>query len=261
MLRYVLALLAFVKFCIGPASAEEGAQRWPAPFGGSFNATFTLTTDYSYAGISNNARQPAFQPSLDYRTPDLLSDPELWLYAGVWGSNAALPAGTGAEIDLSSGVKMKLTPALKLDLGYVRVTYPGFSPDLGYDYGDFSVNADYEWRGAVLNGRLRFSPNAFSNSGWEFNKRLLLTVPLDFLKLPDVVEVKAYGSVGNLSVQRYLQYGIPSPSYWYWQFGVVTSAFGLDLTVAYTDTDIEPSGCSNTNYCAARIFASISKKF
>ena len=35
--------------------------------------------------------------------------------------------------------------------------------------------------------------------------------------------------------------------------------FGLDLTLAYTD--IEPSSCGNTNYCAGRVFASITKAF
>ena len=138
---------------------------------------------------------------------------------------------------------------------------PGFDPALAYDYGDFSVNVDYDLGFAAVNGRLRFSPNSFANSGWEFNKRALVTVPLDFLKLGDKVKLKAYGSVGNLSVERYLQYGIPSPDYWYWQFGLVTSAFGFDMTAAYTDTNIEPSGCSNTNYCAGRVFVSITKTF
>jgi hypothetical protein len=82
-------------------------------------------------------------------------------------------------------------------------------------------------------------------------------VPLKF----ETVAFKAYGSLGNLSVERYLLYGIPSPDYWYWQLGLVTSAFGLDLTLAYTDSSIEPSGCGNTNYCAGRFFASITKTF
>lgn len=239
----------------------ESDEHWSAPFGGSFNANFTVTSDYSYAGISNTARQPAFQPGLDYRTPDLLKIPQLWLYAGLWGSNVVMPAGNGVEVDVFGGVKMKPTDKLKLDLGYVRVNYPGFAPDLGYDYGDFSINVDYDFGFADLNARLRFSPNAFGNSGWEFNKRGLLSVPLDFMKIGDKVSFKAYGSLGNLSAERYLQYGIPSPDYWYWQFGLVTSALGLDMTVAYTDTSIDPSGCANTNYCAGRLFVSITKTF
>ena len=36
---------------------------------------------------------------------------------------------------------------------------------------------------------------------------------------------------------------------------------GRRATVAYTDSNIEPSGCGNTNYCAGRVFASITKAF
>lgn len=243
--------------CVGPTAWADDKDVWHAPFGGTFNANFTVTSDYSYAGISNNSLQPAFQPALDYRSPNLLSDPQLWIYLGLWGSNVTLPAGPGGEIDILGGVKMRPTKDLKLDFGYVRVTYPGFPAELGYDYGDFNIAVDYDFGPVAVNGRLRFSPNSFANSGWEFNKRVLLSVPLKF----ESVSFKAYGSVGNLSVERYLQYGIPSPDYWYWQFGLVTSAYGVSMTVAYTDSSIEPSGCANTNYCAGRVFAAITKVF
>jgi hypothetical protein len=108
---------------------------------------------------------------------------------------------------------------------------------------------------------LRFSPNAFGNSGWEWNKRGLLSVPLDFLKITDKAKFKAYGALGNLSVERFLQYGIPSGDYWYWQLGLVTSAFGLDFTVAYTDTSVDTAGCSYTSYCDGRVFVSVTKAF
>lgn len=257
----VLALVAFGSAQAAQADDKKPGDAWHAPFGGTFNASLTVTSDYTYAGISNNARQPAFQPSLDYRTPDLFGQPATWLYLGVWGSSVVLPAGAGGEVDVSGGVKIKATDKLKLDFGYVLVTYPGFDPALGYNYGDFNVNVDYELGFATASGRLRFSPNAFANSGWEFNKRALLSVPLDFLKIGDTATFKAYSAVGNLSVERYLQYGIPSPDYWYWQFGIVTSAFGLDMTVAYTDSNIEPTGCANTNNCAARVFVAVTKTF
>ena len=42
---------------------------------------------------------------------------------------------------------------------------------------------------------------------------------------------------------------------------MVTSAYGLDFTVAYTDTNIEPEGCGFTHYCASRVFVSLTKTF
>jgi uncharacterized protein (TIGR02001 family) len=268
----MLAPVLFATF-LGTAAFAEGemeapgetekkpAELWHAPFGGSFNASFTVTTDYTYAGISANALQPAFQPSLDYRTGNLFDSMSSWLYLTVWGSPAMLPAGAGGEVDVAGGFKFKPFKKLKVDLGYVRVSYPGFAPELAYNYGDFNVNVDYDVGFATVSGRLRFSPDSFGDSGWEFNKRLFVSVPLDFLKISDTVSLKFNSSVGNLSVERYLNYGIPSPDYWYWQFGVVASAYGFSMMVAYTDTNIEPSGCGNTNYCAGRIFAALTKSF
>ena len=89
----------------------------------------------------------------------------------------------------------------------------------------------------------------------------MIAVPLTFIPLSEDVKLKAYAALGNFWVERPLQYGIPSNDYWYWQFGVVASAFGLDMTMAYTDTSIEPGGCSNTNYCAGRVFVALTKVF
>jgi uncharacterized protein (TIGR02001 family) len=256
-----LLFLAIALIAVSSLARADDAEKWHAPFGGTFNASFTATSEYTYAGISNTARQPAVQMNFDYRSANLLSGPQTWLYLSSFMSNVVVPAGPGVEIDAIGGVKFKLTEKLRLDLGYVRVTYPGFSSELGYDYGDFNVSVDYDFGPVAVNGRLRFSPNAFGNSGWEWNKRGLVSVPLDFLAITDKAKFKAYGSVGNLSVERYLQYGIPSGDYWYWQIGLVTSAFGLDMTIAYTDTSIDTAGCNYTSYCDGRIFFSVTKAF
>jgi uncharacterized protein (TIGR02001 family) len=226
-----------------------------------------VTSDYSYAGISNNALQPAYQLGLDYRTPDLMSDSlggrPLWLYYSGFGSNLTLPTGPGLEVDTAIGVKLKPTKNLKIDLGYVRVSYPGTAAALGYDYGDFGLNVDYDFGLATLSGRLRASPNSFGNSGHTFNKRGLLSVPLSFAPFGDQISFRTYGSLGNLWVERYLAYGIPSSDYWYWQLGLVVSsvAYGIDMTFAYTDTSISPEGCNYSGFCAGRVFVSLTKTF
>ena len=59
---WALALLLAAMSFVPAAWADDkaAAEVWRAPFGGTFNANFTVTSDYSYAGISNNALQPAF---------------------------------------------------------------------------------------------------------------------------------------------------------------------------------------------------------
>jgi hypothetical protein len=37
--------------------------------------------------------------------------------------------------------------------------------------------------------------------------------------------------------------------------------WGLDFTVAYTDTNIDVAGCGYTQYCSGRAFLSVTKTF
>jgi uncharacterized protein (TIGR02001 family) len=259
----VIAFLLGGALEVRAGEAEKPPDKWHGPFGGTFNANVTVTSDYSYAGISNNALQPAYQLGLDYRTPDLTSEQPLWLYLSGFGSNVTFSTGPGLEVDVAIGVKLKPTERLKIDLGYVRISFPGTAAALGYDYGDFGLNVDYDFGPATLSGRLRASPNSFANSGRSLNKRGLLSVPLSFAPFGDQISFKGYGSLGNLSVERYQAYGLPSSDYWYWQFGLVVSsvAYGLDMTFAYTDTSISPEGCGYSGLCAGRVFVSLTKTF
>jgi len=90
---------------------------------------------------------------------------------------------------------------------------------------------------------------------------VLVSVPLTFVGLPDDVKMKIYGSLGNVWVEDPALLQLPSNNWWYWQIGVVTSVWGLDFMLAYTDTNIEVAGCGYTQACAGRIFASVTKVF
>jgi uncharacterized protein (TIGR02001 family) len=247
---------------LGVALADD-SERWRAPFGGAFSAYVTVASDYSFAGISQTKRGPAFQMGLDYKTAEVSANVPLWLYLTVWGSNIDFPTtGSGVEIDLLGGLKfLAFDKKLSVDFGYIRYFYPGIPAELGYEYGEMNLNVGYDFGLATLAGRVRFSPHSFGDSGNSWNKRALLSVPLPFLHFSEKVSFKAYGSLGNFQVERFLAYGIPSSDYWYWQVGLVTTAYGLDFNLAYTDTSIDPSGCGNTNYCAGRVFVSVTKVF
>jgi uncharacterized protein (TIGR02001 family) len=263
MLRRLLAAVVSAAVCGASAAQADDGEQWHAPFGGSFSANFTIASDYSFAGVSQTKLGPAYQMGLDYKTAEVGGSVPAWLYVSGWGTNIDFPVtGPGIEIDLSGGVKfLAFDKKLSFDFGYIRYFYPGVAADLAYDYGELNLNVGYDFGIATLTGRVRYSPNSFGNSGNSWNKRALLSVPLPFLKFSEKISFKAYGSLGNLYVDRFLAYGIPSSDYWYWQVGLVTKAYGFDFTVAYTDTSIEPSGCGDTNYCAGRVFVSVTKTF
>lgn len=261
----LLAAAGFSLFAGAAAHAEQPPkERWAGPFGGRWNAQFTIASDYSYAGISNTELQPAFQIGADYSSPFLLPQgPPLWLYVTGFGSNVQFPSlGPGVEIDVAGGVKINSDDRkLAIDVGYQRYLYPDYPASTGSEYGEVQARVDYDFGPVLVSGRLRWSPDNFGHSGHSWNKRALVSVPLSFLPLPDDVKLRAYGSLGNFWVEKPQAYGIPGNDYWFWQFGVVTSVWGLDFTFAYTDTNIDVAGCGYTQYCSGRAFLSVTKVF
>lgn len=264
ILRKLFATLTAGAVLGSVASARaDGEERWSAPFGGYFSANFTLASEYSQSGISQTQLQPAVQAGLDYRTSSLIEKMPVWLYASIWGSNIDFPViGSGAEIQFAGGMKARLFDRrMSLDIGYIEHAYPGIPSDYSLDYGEINFNLGYDFGIATLGARVRYSANGLGNSGINWNKRALLSVPLPFLFVNESISFKAYGSVGNVWFEKPLGAGIPSPDYWYWQVGIITSLYGLDINLAYTDTSIDPSGCQSTRYCAGRVLVAISKVF
>lgn len=265
----VVALVAALGLAGTAAAREEGEKtapeqkKWEAPFGGFYSASLTVVSDYSFGGISQTNRQPAFQPSVGYRTSSLIEGQNLWFYLGAWGSNINFASvGPAVEVDISGGFKWRtLGDKLSFDLGYIRYTFLGVPAEFAYNYGEFNFAPAYDFGFAQLGARIRFSPQSFGDSGKSWSERVLLSVPLPFLKVNENVTLKIYGTVGNQSAERFLQYGIPSPDYWFWGAGLIVSAYGLDITVAYTDTSIDVAGCGNTTNCQGRFLVGITKAF
>ena len=241
-----------------PAAPEKAAPEkevWKGPFGGTFTAGFAVLNDYSYRGISQTQRDVAVQASSE-KIP-------LSAYVGVWGSNVNFP-GTGAsvELDLTAGFRLKaLDDKLTFDLGYIRYNYLGAPENLYLDFNEFGLVAGYDFGFAQLQAAVRYSPNFFANSGNAWYKWGQVTVPLPFLYVNENVSFKVFGSVGNQSVERYTNYGIPNDNYWDWQAGVVVNLYGFDLSAVYTGTNLSVQDCLGTQNCASRVIIGISKSF
>jgi uncharacterized protein (TIGR02001 family) len=246
------------------ATAPEEKPVWRGPFGGTFSASLTGATDYSYRGISQTQRQIAVQPGLTYESAAVTSDnASAWAYLGGWGSNVSFP-GTGAfaEVDLVAGVRGKtLGDKLTFDLGYIRYNYLGADSALQLGFNEIGLVVGYDFGPVAISGAVRYSPNFFGNSGNAWYKWAQAVVPLPFIKINDNVSFKLFGTIGNQSVERFVNYGIPNDNYWDWQLGATATVYGFDLTLAYIDTNIDVAGCLNTYNCEGRIVFSLSKTF
>jgi uncharacterized protein (TIGR02001 family) len=246
---------------VAPAPEKE---TWKGPFGGSFTATFAFATDYSYRGISQTQRQVAFQPSVGYETAPVSENVLLSAYVGAWGSNVYFgnTNPTIAEIDLLTGLRLKvLNEKLTFDLGYIRYNYLGAPSDLFYDFNEFGLVAAYDFGVAQVSAAIRYSPNFFGNSGIGWYKWGQVSVPLSFINFNENVAFKMFGTVGNQYVERFTNYGIGNNNYWDWQIGLTATVYGIDLTIAYIDTNLDVANCGATMNCDARAVFTISKTF
>jgi len=240
-----------------PAEKED----WNGPFGGTFNASFTFATDYSFRGISQTARQVAFQPSFGYETPSFGQGLAVSAYVGVWGSNFSSP-GSKVEVDLLAGFKGKaLNERLTFDLGFVRYNYLGAPADLYYDFNEFSLVAGYDFGLFQAKAAVYYSPNFYANSGDAWYKWGQVTIPLRFVQINENVSFRLFGSLGNQYVERFASYEIGVDNYWDWQVGFAATVYGFDLAVAYVDTNLGVANCANTRNCEARVVFTFSKSF
>lgn len=146
------AALLSVPFAVSAQESEESTS--------PFSASFGVTTDYVFRGVSQTDNEPAFQAGATYTAP-------FGLYATVWGSNVDFgEGGPNFEVDYNIGWSKDLSDSWNLDLGINRYTYTSASSG----YGDIDYNeylAKVTWKGPVVVSGLLGYADDYSNSGAE----------------------------------------------------------------------------------------------
>ena len=146
------AALLSVPFAVSAQESEESTS--------PFSASFGVTTDYVFRGVSQTDNEPAFQAGATYTAP-------FGLYATVWGSNVDFgDGGPNFEVDYNIGWSKDLSDSWNLDLGVNRYTYTSASSG----YGDIDYNeylAKVTWKGPVVVSGLLGYADDYSNSGAE----------------------------------------------------------------------------------------------
>lgn len=110
-----------------------------------FSSTIAGTTDYDFRGVTQSAKDPALQASLDYAFPSGFA-------VGAWASNVDFGSDVDAdiEVDYYASYSKEVSEALSWSLGGTFYTYPGSDdvedyPEvyLGVDAGKFSFKQWY----------------------------------------------------------------------------------------------------------------------
>jgi uncharacterized protein (TIGR02001 family) len=121
-------------------------------------STWTAASDYDFRGVTQSARDPALQASLDY------AHDSGW-YIGAWGSNVDFgPSDPNLEVDLYTGFTKTLDTGLNYDLGGVWYTYHS-APHPGANYVEAYAGLGYtDKSGMSIKGKFFYSPD-FGGAG------------------------------------------------------------------------------------------------
>ena len=224
-------LTATVLGAMSLSATTAAAQEMKSGFPGTFSANVALTSEYLFRGISQTDDAPALQGGFDYELP---AGP-VNLYLGVWGSNvdfneAAGVDGATVEIDVYGGVNGSIgDTGLSWDVGFIYYAYPGADSSLDYDFWEAAGSLSYDFKVASVTGSVNWSPDNFGGTDDAVYTKLGVDVPV-----PGVENLTLSAYIANQAFDQ-------GDDYVEWNFSVGYSVLGFDLSVAYSDVDIDPA--------------------
>jgi uncharacterized protein (TIGR02001 family) len=254
-----------------PVMAQAQTKEPTGPFGGNFTGLVTLTTDYSFRGISQTRKDPALQAGLNYDFPETdLGGFTFTPYVGFWGSSVKFfdpqngADGASIELDFLPGIKGKLLDgALSYDLGLTLYRYPGGPGAYAFDEGRLSLGYDFGFAAMTVLGA--FSPDYFGGSGDAYYVNAAASIPLGTY---GAATPKLFGAIGYQWIEKNNRFG--TPDYMDYQVGLGVNAWTVDFSLAYVGTDLKgkdcfnnagPTGAAGDRVCNDRFILTMSKTF
>ena len=209
----------------------------------------TLATDYRFRGISQTDNDPAIQGGFDWGN-------DSGLYAGVWASN--LQFAGSIEMDYYAGLSGDMTNGLGYDVGVIYYDYPSDnagSVDLEFFevYGGLSGSVG----GVDLSGKISYSPDYFAETGdgFYYEAGADMSLPQDFGLSFHV----GYQTIDEGKASQKGFFATEEDDYMDWSVGISKSVAGVDLGLAYVDTNRDDTDCFNSSICDSTVVFSISK--
>jgi uncharacterized protein (TIGR02001 family) len=226
-MKKVTTTLLAAGFLAGAFTVE--AQESP------ISANVALTTNYIYRGISQTSGGPAIQGGFDYAH-------ESGFYLGTWASSITFD--DSIEIDYYGGFTGSLMDGLDYDVGFLYYDYPGASND---DFLELYAGLTY----AGVTAKVARSNDFFGSSG----KAYYYT--LDYgLSIMEGLELGLHYGYSDFDQPLFGN----KDSYTDFVVSLGTSVAGVDLAVAWTDTNLSKSDCGGSD-CKSTFTFSVAKSF
>lgn len=176
---------------------------------GEVSANIGVTNDYVWRGISQTDNGFAVQGGVDYTNGGF--------YVGTWASNVDFGSDADIEVDLYGGFTGALSETISFDVGLIGYIYPGEDE---LNFLEVKAGLDFAFDALGLGTTVYYDPD---------NKNTYLegTASYAFTE-----KFSGLASVGNYSFDG-------GGDYTDWSLGAAYSFDLFDLTVKYTDTDID----------------------
>ncbi len=198
-----------------------------------------FTTDYIFRGISQTRHDPALQGGFTFS--------QRGLSLGLWGSsvNFGSEDDSSGEIDLSLGYSLEVNDRMSVDFGYVYYAYPG---ERDNDYGEWYAGLSYAL-GEAVSGSVKYyyADDYFAATG-----------PADYFDLALNIALPGEASLGLHA--GYADIDDIDFEATDWKIGVSKEVVGVNLELAYTDTDLSEVECGS-DACEGRVTLTVSKTF
>lgn len=198
-----------------------------------------FTTDYIFRGISQTQHDPALQGGFTFG--------QNGLSVGLWGSNVNFGSedNSSGEIDLSLGYSLAVNEQMGVDFGYVYYVYPGESDN---HYGELYAGLSYAFTDTVSGSfKYYYSDDYFAATG-----------PADYFDFALSIALPAEASLGlHVGYTEVDDIDFEATD---WKVGVSKEVVGLNLELAYTDTDLSEAECGS-DACESRVALTVSKTF
>ena len=213
--------------------------------GFEISGNVALTSDYRFRGISQSDTSAAIQGGFD-------AEFSPGFYIGTWGSSVDFDSNDGydgsLELDYYAGWSSAIGDTdFGIDVGYIYYDYPGDNGDEG-DYGEVYVAGSWK----DLSVSVNYSDDYYGGTGKFFYYAADYSLTLfDSLGVAFHVGYNDFDETGFFSSN--------TDSYTDWSVALSYTWAGVDLSVAYVDTDLDDDDVFGTDWADSTAVFTISK--
>lgn len=224
------AIAGLLTAALVPAAAAQNSDGFP----GEISANVTFASEYVFRGVSVSDEDPALQGSLTWAHGS-------GFYIGAWGSSGNFGTNGSLEIDYYAGYGTDLN-GVTLDFSVIYYTYPGDEAD--GNYWEVMAKAGYDLGLIAVTGGVAYVPSGQDAYGGK-----------DAVYVFSDAEVPIPNTPVTLGLHiGYEDFG-DRPSKLDWSAGLYTTIWGVDLGLAYVDTDLD------ARVADSRVLFTIGKSF